>query len=810
MRPVQQRAVAEEPADVADDEPPQAHRGAPPRRRLRSRFFPDLLVVVALVACVVAFFWPLLQGRMYSVAPSAQQGILPWAVQRVDYPRAVQDDQAVLSFPWQIFTTDTVRQGSLPFWDPHDFGGYPFLTNGSAGVLNPVRLALALTVNPVRAHELFSIFFLLAGGIFAYLLARDLGLRRWGGSLAAVAWMLSGWNLGWLHLEVVSPVIGLFPLGLLTVGRAVGRRRLGWTVLAAASLAWVLLSAHLLFGIVTFTICVIYGGVLAVSPLLRRQAGPRTAPAGQRLLRLAAVTAGSLMLAAPMLLPTFLALQESPRTRDPYAVFKKIWLAKPQWFLTTFVPAKLPLDYMILNYRLAFAGTATALLALVGLWSWRRLAVRLGAGLVAVIFLVAVGTPFTWLAYHVIPGMNVFRPYSRLMMWWPMGIALIAGTGLDWLVGRVSASTGPAAASSEGLGSATRRDRRRRWLASAIALVVVTATAVQLLNYGRESNPPFPERTSQNLFPDTALLAAMRTPGTSVDQWPARSLGIAASQEVQWSQKVLYANSAIIAGLDSMAGYDSTVPARQSEIVRVLTGENPGVVLAKGLEASYAPSFDIHSRLDLLPRVGVSQLALAPSLGLGDVWAEPLRRMGGYERYHGKEGVFVQLPPNGPRLVGGTQTVEGRVEAFHTFLSPQFDHTASVLLEPDQRARLDSQPLPSQNGPAGQIVEATRSTNYGRLVVEADRPAWLLIPESWDAGWSARVNGHSTPVLQADYYQRAVLVPAGRSEVTLKYRPRGWTAGVGIFFLSVAGCATTAGALWLRRRRSDRSRPAAA
>ncbi|MEA3216604.1 MAG: hypothetical protein QOJ19_2760, partial [Acidimicrobiia bacterium] len=441
MRPVQQRALAAEPADIADEATPPAFSGAPPGHRLRGRFLPDLLVVVALVACVVAFFWPLLQGRMYSAAPSAQQGILPWAVQKVDYPRAVQDDQAILSYPWQIFTTDTVRQGSLPFWDPHDFGGYPFLTNGSAGVLNPVRLALALTVDPVVAHELFSIFFLLAGGIFAYLLARDLGLRRWGGSLAAVAWMLSAWNLGWLHLEVVSPVIGLFPLGLLTVRRAVQRRPLGWTVLAAASLAWVLLSAHLLFGIVTVTICLFYGFALGVAPLLRRQARSTAAPTVQGLLRLAGVTAGSVMLAAPMLLPTFLALQESPRTRDPYAVFKKIWLAKPSWFLTTFVPAKLPLDYMILNYRLAFAGTATALLAIVGLWSWRRPAVRLGAVLVCAIFLVAVGTPLTWLAYHLIPGMDVFRPYSRLMMWWPLGIALMAGTGLDWLVGRVAAST---------------------------------------------------------------------------------------------------------------------------------------------------------------------------------------------------------------------------------------------------------------------------------------------------------------------------------------------------------------------------------
>ena len=139
-------------------------------------------------------------------------------------------------------------------------------------------------------------------------------------------------------------------------------------------------------------------------------------------------------------------------------------------------------------------------------------------------------------------------------------------------------------------------------------------------------------------------------------------------------------------------------------------------------------------------------------------------------------------------------------------MGADFDHTTDLLLEGDEADRLgEGVTLPDASGPAGRIVEASRGVNTAHLVVEADRPAWLVIPDGWDAGWTAKVGGKGATVLRGDYYQQAVLVPAGTSEVSLTYRPQGFRAGVVIGVLSLLVCVTGTAVSRRRPRRSGRS-----
>ncbi|MPY93556.1 MAG: LPXTG cell wall anchor domain-containing protein [Acidimicrobiia bacterium] len=746
----------------------------------------DLAAVGALLSFVAVFFWPLVTGHMFSTVAGVQSLIFPWAADPPSIGDVLQNDSATLNFGWQAFAQEVLQSGSFPFWNPSSFGGYALFANGSSGFANPVRILLALTVGPGPAHELFSILHLAAGGVLAYLLGRDLRLARWGSLLAATAWMLSSWNLGWLHLEVVSPVIAFFPAGLLTVRRAVLRPNLSWVALAAATLAWLLVSTHLLFALVTWSICMLYGAALAVGPLLAR-AGRDAGAALGRGARAGAAAVLSVGLGAPVLLPTWLMLARSQREPMTYEVLREVWMGRPESFLNTFTPEALPLTGATFNSELVFAGTATALLALVGLFARRRPAASLGRGLAAGVFLVTVGTPLTWLVFTFVPGMDVFRPYDRLVMWWPLAVGLLGGAGLDVLVERCG--------------------RYRRWLGAALAVLVVAGTAGQLLDYGRAISPPFPPRDSRYLFPDTDLLAAMREEGTSTAGWPQRHAGLRAPQALPWTFSMLSANTSLAAGLDSATGYDSAVPARSTDVVRVLAGEPIEQVLASGLDAAYFPVLEAGTaRLDLLGRAGIGQVAMAPGIRLDEPWAAPLVAVGAEERYRGADGTLVQLPEAGPRLVGGTIVAAGRDDALRTFTRPGFDHTTALLVEQDQVDRLEGVQLPGAPGPAGDVVEATRGTNTARLVVEADRPAWLLVPDGWDDGWSAEVDGHNVPVLRADYSQRAVLVPEGRSEVTFSYRPEGWRPGVAIGVVSLLLCVSGTAVSWRRRRR--RGRPA--
>src|SRR5690606_31072219 len=153
-------------------------------------------------------------------------------------------------------------------------------------------------------------------------------------------------------------------------------------------------------------------------------------------------------------------------------------------------------------------------------------------------------------------------------------------------------------------------------------------------------------------------------------------------------------------------------PERVADVARLLTGEPVEAVLGTPLDAAYAPIIDVGAgRLDLLGRAGVSQVALVPGLVLDEPWAEPLLAVGATETYRGADGTLVVLPDAGPRLVGGTTEVATRRDALAAFAGGSWDHTASVLLEPDQAGRLDGAPLPGEDGPAGVVVEASRGTN---------------------------------------------------------------------------------------------------
>jgi uncharacterized membrane protein YfhO len=73
-----------------------------------------------------------------------------------------------------------------------------------------------------------------------------------------------------------------------------------------------------------------------------------------------------------------------------------------------------------------------------------------------------------------------------------------------------------------------------------------------------------------------------------------------------------------------------------------------------------------------------------------------------------------------------------------------------------------------------------------RAVLELEHAGFLVLHDTWDPGWRARVDGDPAEVLRADFAFRAVRVPAGRHAVELRYAP-------GSFRLGLAAAALAAG-----------------
>ena len=58
--------------------------------------------------------------------------------------------------------------------------------------------------------------------------------------------------------------------------------------------------------------------------------------------------------------------------------------------------------------------------------------------------------------------------------------------------------------------------------------------------------------------------------------------------------------------------------------------------------------------------------------------------------------------------------------------------------------------------------------------------ALLVLSEPFYPGWQVTVNGREAPVWKVDGGLRAIVVPAGDSAVTLKYRPASFRLGAAL------------------------------
>ncbi|HEY5908296.1 MAG TPA: hypothetical protein VIZ31_09645, partial [Vicinamibacteria bacterium] len=110
-----------------------------------------------------------------------------------------------------------------------------------------------------------------------------------------------------------------------------------------------------------------------------------------------------------------------------------------------------------------------------------------------------------------------------------------------------------------------------------------------------------------------------------------------------------------------------------------------------------------------------------------------------------------------------------------------FDLGRDVVLEEDVGA-----PVGCTRSEARRLVDLPAARAYA---VSADGPALLVERENFARGWRASVDGRPARVWRANGKHRAVVVPAGAREVTLRYEAPGLQAGAWLSVLSLAAMA---------------------
>jgi Bacterial membrane protein YfhO len=103
--------------------------------------------------------------------------------------------------------------------------------------------------------------------------------------------------------------------------------------------------------------------------------------------------------------------------------------------------------------------------------------------------------------------------------------------------------------------------------------------------------------------------------------------------------------------------------------------------------------------------------------------------------------------------------------------------------------------LPAIAGWTGQAQRRKTGDTAVEVQTNTPTPALLVLSDVNYPGWQAWVDGQSAPIVQTNYVQRGVKVPAGEHTVRFEFHPLSFKLGVGI---SVA--AVLYGIYWLRPR----------
>lgn len=180
-----------------------------------------------LLLIVVAFYWKLTLTDQYT-----------W----LDSP-----DLANQVLPWFQFQASEWRQGRLPLWEPHQWGGQPLAGQAQPGALYPPNWLLFLwpLKNGWMRQSVLEWYFVLIhyfAALFAYWLCRDLGRSRPASLLAGLGFALIGWMgyTAWpqmLNGALWTPLVFLFLLRALRGDRPARNASLAGGFLGIAFLA---------------------------------------------------------------------------------------------------------------------------------------------------------------------------------------------------------------------------------------------------------------------------------------------------------------------------------------------------------------------------------------------------------------------------------------------------------------------------------------------------------------------------------------------------------------------------------------------
>ena len=743
-------------------------------------------------------------------------------------------DSAIQFYPLYGLLGNQIRNGDLPFWNNHIYGGMPLIADPQSGWMYlPAMLAFLIT--PIYiAIKLFMVFHLLLTGLATYVLGRLLGFGWLAAAATVVAYQLSGWMVfrsGCCTVEL--DVAAWLPVALVGV-ELIARARSLLPGLAACGLAG-FASAQILAawtGQGSYYTGLMIGGYLVYRVLI-----DPPAPKPSILNRALSLTTYGLgtgclavCLSAAALLPRLKFVQVSNLANGypwegVHGGFSGVWGALSQ----------------LLGRSTSYLGATSFALALTGLALAKlRFATPFFAGVAVFAVILTLTEPtLVHRIFYLLPRfeeLNRNQPQRVLIVVY-LAIALIVGAAIESLPKQrlaVSRSWLLWVPTALAIALVIRAEQFSTAVPQSSVIAVIAVSVVALAG----SLLPLPElRKAMPLLIIVILLADLLTSNSSAMKRYMKSDGVA---KVELDSYYDVAPAAqFLSSIENAApyryfGYDAAIAGKNGVLYRYSFEERETADLAVnnraallGLEDIQGGNAPVHIALydDLIAAangriisyhdtnitaVGINS-PIIDLLNVRYLIVPAAVAPGRPDLLHLNQQMPTVYLDEQVRILENTNALprawivhEARTvsaeESLRLIESGEVDPRQVALLETEAPA-IGSSPAPDQD-----IATITRRSS-GSIVVETQTSvdSLLVLSEIVYPDWHAYIDGVRMPVLTVDHALRGVAIPAGSHSVEFRYESVRLRAGLAlsiVTYVLLAGVWIVAGMVSLRNRRN--------
>lgn len=166
----------------------------------------------------VIYLFPLLQGLILLPLDLLIGNYGPWySPGTILLKNPYMQDSVVQLYPWRHLVYESLINGIIPFWNPYQHLGAPFMANPKTMVFYPLNLLFIF--GEISAWNMLLFLQIFLSMLFTYYLARDFKLNVFSSIFSALAYGLNSYMIGLLQFGSDAHTMIWWPLIILFVKR---------------------------------------------------------------------------------------------------------------------------------------------------------------------------------------------------------------------------------------------------------------------------------------------------------------------------------------------------------------------------------------------------------------------------------------------------------------------------------------------------------------------------------------------------------------------------------------------------------------